>query len=242
MPLSKDDLQKLRKNFTWPDTKPDFSEVDWILDGGGRHLVYNKIDKDTPFLIIEIGSFLGSSIKFWLNKSANIYVIAIDPWEDGWPEGYAKKHKRYDVAKQFSRKDGLYMTFLSSLWQHKKQIFPIRGKSPDKLYEIAKIGIEPDLLYFDSDKVGDDIKIAHSLFPNAIIAGDDWTWGINDGYPIRNAVKEFIKENNYNVVSDKATWVIKKTKLNFKEKFYNTSNKMRDLLRIIKNLILRQGQ
>lgn len=234
MPLSNESIVKLRKHFSWPQNKPDFNEVEWQLDGGGKHLVCNQITVDKPFLIIEIGSFLGSSIKIWLNKSPNVYVISIDPWEDGWPEDYAKEHGRDNVGLQFSRKDGLYMTFLSSLWEYKNQIFPVRGKSPDKLYELSEMGIEPDLLYFDSDKVGDDIQIAHELFPNAIITGDDWSWGINEGYPIRKAVKTFIKNNNYKVVSYKATWIIKQSQLSFKEKYYNVVNLARDLVRKIK--------
>jgi len=237
MPLSKGNLQILKQNFQWPSSKPSFQEVNWVLDGGGRHLVSKKIDRELPFLIIEIGSFLGSSIKTWLKNSPNTYVIAIDPWQDGWPEEYAKKHGRDDVAKQFSKKNGLYNTFISSLWEYKEQIFPVRGRSPEKLYDIAELGIVPDLIYFDAEKDGNDIEVAHKLFPDAIIAGDDWTWGIAKGYPIRKAVESFTKKNDYMVVSDRATWILKKNNLSVRDRLYNILNKFRDYVRIIKNYL-----
>lgn len=235
MPVSEEDLQKIKNNFQWPESRPDFNPVSWILDGGGRHIILEKINKNDNFLIIEIGSFLGSSSKLWSDYSENVYVIAIDPWEDGWPEQYAKKHGRYEVAKQFSRKNGLYMTFLSSLWEYRHKIFPLRGKSPDVFNDIAKLNLKPDLMYFDAEKDGMDIEVAHKLFPDAIIAGDDWTWGIDEGYPIRKAVRSFIKKYKYNVATNKATWIIKKTNLNFKDRFYNLLNNARDLARKFKS-------
>jgi hypothetical protein len=101
------------------------------------------------------------------------------------------------------------MTFLSTMWQYRDRLFPVRGESPQKLYELAELGIEPDLIFFDSNKTGEDIEVAHSLFPHAILTGDDWTWGSEEqGYPIQAPVKTFASSHNYRLITRAATWVL----------------------------------
>jgi len=223
--------------YPWPQRRPDFKQEEWLLDGGGKDLVLSRIRRDRKFLIIEIGSFLGSSIKIWLNASPNVYVIAIDPWEGEWWIDYAKTHGRYQLAEQFSRDDGPYLTFLVSLWEYKGRLFPVRGKSPDKLYELAKLAITPDLIYFDSDKMGADIEVAHRLFPGTILTGDDWTWGIEQGYPIRAPVNEFCKNHGYKLITKKATFVLSKNPLKLSEHLCNINSRMRDIARALKRVV-----
>ncbi len=84
MPLSQQDIQVLNENYPWPRARPEFDPAEWKLDGGGKRLVLRHIAESDPFLIVEIGVFLGSSVKQWLAVSPNVRVIAIDPWEGGW--------------------------------------------------------------------------------------------------------------------------------------------------------------
>ena len=238
MPVSNENIQLLSDKYPWPQNQPEVDPVEWVLDGGGKKLVFNRIQKDNPFLIVEIGSFLGSSLKQWLEYSPNVYVIAIDPWEGEWWAEYAQKHGRENLVKQLSEDNGPYMTFLSSQWKYRDRIFPVRGMSPEKLYEIADLGIQPDLVYFDSDKVGGDIEIAHTLFPNAILTGDDWTWGVGEGYPIRKTAKSFAKKYGYKIVADRATWALKKPTLSLQEKINNLMSFVRDIIRGLKQIVL----
>jgi hypothetical protein len=204
-----DDFEKLRSKYPWPVQRPDVNPTEWSLDGGGRELVSNRIPQQENFLIIEVGVFLGSSVKKWLAVSPKAHVIAIDPWEGMWWADYAAKNGRQELVEQFKKEDGPYLTFLSSLWEHKERVFPVRGVSPNKLYEIAELGVQPDLIYFDSDKSGDDIEAAHQLFPSAILTGDDWTWpGPDMEFPIRKAVRKFAKKHGYFVRSHNATWIV----------------------------------
>ena len=238
MSLTDKDIQVLSAKYDWPKLQPDFSPAEWVLDGGGKNLIINKICKDRPFLIIEIGCFLGSSIKKWLAVSPNVYVIAIDPWEGEWWVDYARKHRRDILIEQFSRENGAYLTFLSSLWEYRKRLFPVRGKSPEKLYELTELDIQPDLIYFDSDKIGADIEIAYQLFPDAILTGDDWTWGIEQGYPIRKAVRAFAKDHHgYHIVSNRATWVLSQAPLKLTERLYITTTFARDFVRALRRLV-----
>jgi hypothetical protein len=230
--LSTQEIQLLREKYPWPENKPAYEPVEWALDGGGRELIKKNIDTTRPFLIVEIGSFLGSSIKKWLATSSNVYVAAIDPWEGDWWVEYPKKHGRHELIELFSKENGPYFTFLSSLWDQRERIFPIRGTSPEKLYELANLGIEPDMIYLDSDKTGVEIEIAHELFPNALITGDDWTWGIAQGYPIRKAAKKFVETyQEFHIISHRATWVITKEPITLPEYFYLIESSLRDILR-----------
>jgi hypothetical protein len=237
MPLTVEDIQILKATYPWPQKRPDFRPEHWLLDGGGKDLILSRIGRGATFLILEIGSFLGSSIKIWLNASPNVYVIAIDPWEGEWWIEYAKTHGRHQLAEQFSWNNGPYLTFLSSLWDYQDRLFPVQGKSPDKLYELENLGIIPDLIYFDSDKTGVDIEIAHQLFPDALLTGDDWTWGIEQGYPIRVPVNEFCRNNGYKVIAKKATFILSKCPLKLSEHLCNTTSRLRDIARELKRIL-----
>lgn len=237
MPLTDKHIQVLSAKYAWPQVQPDFNPAEWVLDGGGKNLIVNKICKDRPFLIIEIGCFLGSSIKKWLAVSPNVYVIAIDPWEGEWWADYARTHGRDELIDQFSRENGPYLTFLSSLWEYKERLFPVRGISPEKLYELAGLAIQPDLIYFDSDKTGVDLEVAYQLFPEAILTGDDWSWGQEQGYPIRKAVRTFAKDRHgYQIVSNRATWKLEQGPLKLSERIYILMNFARDFVRALKRL------
>jgi hypothetical protein len=59
----------------------------------------------------------------------------------------------------------------------------------DALRELARFGVEPDLVYIDADHgyeaVKADIECVTELFPRAVVVGDDWSW---DG--VRQAATE----------------------------------------------------
>lgn len=231
--ISQGDLEKLRAKFPWPEQPPNVKPAKWELDGGGRELVLNKIPKEGNFLIVEIGVFLGSSLRQWLGASEGVHVIAIDPWEGEWWADYAAERGRNELVEQFKLKDGPYLTFLSSLWEQRNRIFPARGFSPAKLYELAKVGVQPHLIYFDSNKTGDDLEIAHKLFPSAIITGDDWTWG-GPEYPIRKAVREFADKHGFYVRSHNATWVLSKDAYSTTDYVNKGIESFKDLIRMMR--------
>ncbi len=236
MPITENEVHTLSAEYPWPVVRPTFSPADWMLDGGGKELIFARIGKGESFLVLEIGAFLGSSVKQWLAVSPNVYVIAIDPWEGDWWVDYARKNGRNSLAEQFAREDGPYLTFLSSLWKFKERLFPVRGKSPEKLYELANLGVKPDLVYFDSNKTGDDIDVVHQLFPDAILTGDDWTWGLEQGYPIRASVRKFAHKHNFKIVSDRATWVLMQRSLKISERVMNLTSFARDQARALRKV------
>jgi len=73
---------------------------------------------------------------------------------------------------------------------------------------LAAVGVRPDLIYFDSNKVLDDLRVCRELFPAAILCGDDWTWGKDQGYPVQVAVNDFCHRYGLTVTARRATWII----------------------------------
>jgi hypothetical protein len=190
------------------------------LDGGGRELVTSLIREREVDLMIEIGSFLcGSSIQ-WLRARSSLKVIGVDPWS----ANFAQILERYQGNPAFDpcfsaiadrgefidsvRTHGPYASALANVRDFADRFVPVRALSPQVLDEIASLGADPQLIYFDSNKLLDDLHVAHRLFPRAILAGDDWTWGAEQGYPVRTAVGEFCRQTGMRVKSVRATWAL----------------------------------
>ena len=85
---------------------------------------------------------------------------------------------------------------------------PIRGVSPDKLYELRDLGVVPELIYIDSDKHGADLEACHELFPECVICGDDWTWKPAEDYPVRKVVRAFAEKHEFEVKDLNGTWLL----------------------------------
>jgi hypothetical protein len=200
-------LSALRQRYPWPTIRPAVPPIDWSLDGGGRRLVADAIAHREIRLVLEIGAFLGGSTKLWLAASPNVTVIALDPWEGSWAN-FAIVSGKPEHADQLGRPEGGYQTFLANLWADRERVVPLRGRSPEKLHELAELGVIPDLVYLDSDKSGVELELCHELFPSAILCGDDWTYGADEGYPIRQPVREFCRRHGRYVRTKMATWII----------------------------------
>lgn len=200
-------LIRLQEQFPWPSERPSVAPVDWALDGGGRELITDAIRKYDLRLILEVGVFLGGSVKTWLEASPDVVVLAVDPWQPPW--GHVARHfGRPEVAEQLDRDNGPYETFLASLWEYRDRVIPIRGYSPDVLYEIASAGIKPQLLYLDADKLGREMEISSKLFPGILISGDDWLHRDEAGFPIRKPVRQFCRSHSKRLRINRHTWLI----------------------------------
>ncbi|WP_442510084.1 hypothetical protein SH528x_001690 [Novipirellula sp. SH528] len=204
-------MKLLRQRYPWPIERPDFDPIDWSMDGGGRWMVTEKIRRKDMSLVLEIGSFLGGSIRDWLAASPTVNVVAVDPWPASWDLAtYAREnHQCERVAKQLGRENGFYQTFLTNLWDNQDRVIPVKEYSPAILYELSSMGLEPDLIYLDSDKVGTEIELCRELFPNAIMTGDDWCWTNADGEcSIRQPVYDFCEKHGRYLKVERATWII----------------------------------
>ncbi len=190
------------------------------LDGGGRDIIISAIEEFSVNLMLEIGCFLCGSTIQWLESQKKLKVIGIDPWA----VDFATILERYNGNPVFEpcffkiedrerfinsvRINGSYASSIANVSQYKERFIPVQAYSPQVLYELKKLGIKPQLIYFDSTKLMDDLSVCSELFPDAILSGDDWTWGEEQGFPVQKAVNEFCELNNLSVISKRATWII----------------------------------
>ncbi len=209
-------LELLRSTFSWPQQAPRAQQVDWCLDAGGKHLVERIIRSKSHPIVLEIGSFVGGSAKRWLECSPNVTVICVDPWAFETPlRDFARRQGQTAATiRQLEQPDGVLQTFLANLWSHRQRVIPIRGRSPEALFWIDEHWVQPDVIYLDADKSGSELEVCRQLFPQARITGDDWWYGRDrwsnpdDGYPIRQPVREFCRKHGCYLRTDKSTWVI----------------------------------
>ena len=219
--MNQDAFKKLQSETTWPDLT-DVTPWDYTLGGGGRHLVDEVIIESKAKLLLEIGCFMCSSTRRWLNTHSELHVIGIDPWDDGLIEqvgryvgrpNLTRKYPDIEMQQQFLRDvetQKPYPTALANVLAFKDRFIPVQGYSPDKLYELKEMGIAPDVIYIDCNKKPDELEVSHKLWPDAHITGDDWHWSRTKGYPMRQIVYAFAEKNGFTVEAERATWVLKR--------------------------------
>lgn len=205
-------MEILKEMYHWPEKKPSVLQDSHSLFG--NHKQMKRILSNDMRIIIELGSWLGASTRFILNNAPNATVIAIDHWKG------STEHQK-DMAIYYSdvyakRLKTLYETFLINCWTYKNRLIPLRATTLQGLQIIYNLGIVPDLVYVDAshdfDSVLKDLEKIYSCFPSTLIIGDDWEWDKmkNDHYPVRRAVKFFLKKYGFEVVFEKNFWMIVK--------------------------------
>jgi hypothetical protein len=201
-------LESLRLRFPWPTDRPAVQRIEWSLDFGGRHLIADAIRNRRMRLVLEVGAFLGGSVRTWLEASPSVTIIAVDTWN--WlphfdalcPNGSSA------ILAQLKKPDGFYHTFLTNLWPFKERVIPIRSRSPEIMHELVNLGVLPDLIYLDADKTGHELELGREYFPKALLGGDDWWYGRERGYPIRAAVQDYCKRHGAWIRRVKHTWIL----------------------------------
>ncbi len=165
----------------WPDDRPDVPAVDWGWGVEGAELLSELVDPEFS-VILEIGSLLGGSARFWAGLCPGATVLCVDPWMDAAQVSDRPFLEHVPELKDVvvGRVDGMYDVFLASNWELRDRIIPLRGFSPDRLASVHAAGVQPDVVYIDGSHVYEDViadlTTARALFPDALICGDDYDW------------------------------------------------------------------
>lgn len=219
-------FEDLKKHVTIPTTD-GIESFFYPVDGGGRDLVTDVIAAIDQPLMVEIGAFLCGSTIQWLEASSSLRLIAVDPWAEKEPGAVAGTLKKYHQNPVFDptfkhikdvdgfiesvRKHGFFLSAVANLRPYRERAVAWRGRSPEALLQLReKWKISPDIVYIDANKEANDLKQAHEIWPDAILCGDDWTWGKHLGYPMQKVVIEFASEHGFEIESRRATWLLKK--------------------------------
>jgi len=137
---------------------------------GQNRIQIRRLCNAQSTILIDGGTWLGLSAYNILVAAPKATVICIDHWRG------SLEHQSAQFADQLST---LYETCLVNLWNFRDRVIPLRADSIEGLKEIARLAIEPNMIYVDwshdAQSVCCDLLAARHLFPRAILLGDDWT-------------------------------------------------------------------
>lgn len=238
-------LRRINEKYPWPEARPAAEPVPWSMDYGGRELITDLFPSRQLSVVIELGSFVGGSARQWLEAGPQVAVICIDPWPDS--VGRTPFVETHPVGgrfrRQFHEPDGLYHSFLSTMWDVQDRVVAVRGGAMKKLPELRALGVVPDLIYIDTDKTGSEIALCDELFPEALIAGDDWNWSDGHGFPVREPARESARKRHRTLKTYWNTWLIDDRPWTIRERLNRLRLSPRSILQVCRALILRsKGQ
>jgi hypothetical protein len=210
-------LEALRRDNPWPELPEGVDPFYLSLDDGGRHLVIDVIRERGVTLMLEIGCFLCGSTRQWLDSSPDLEVIGVDPWDGNWStyvrnktaEGHPIFAALEDTVADTIQRYGNYCLALNNIRDERHRFIPVRQPSPAALHYLRRRGIQPQLIYIDAFKSDKDLRVAHDLFPSAILCGDDWNWSDENGrFRMREHVERFADEQGFTIEAEEATWLL----------------------------------
>jgi hypothetical protein len=208
----------------WPDLRELEGQPPylWSLDGGGRELITGLIRGINATTMLEIGSFLGGSAISWLESDPTLILIVADPWDwdcASWlrviiaspPEWIQDKGLLERLVPPIE-KHGMFKIALHNLRKYRDRLIPLKMRA-EQAYRYVSVFGEPDIIYIDANKERQDYVLAHEIFPNSIISGDDWEWTNDKGIMVvRDYVSEVAKLRGCRVVARRATWILEPTR------------------------------
>lgn len=192
-------LQQLAQLFPWPSERPDVAmptqHLGWL--GDGVESMLKRELSGGKKLVVELGAWLGLSTRHIADALPQGRVITIDHWE-GSPEHHSKPQWR-DMLPQ------LYDMFLTSCWEYRDRIQPIKRSTIEGLRQIAECGLQPELIFIDADHryeaVLADLRESRRLFPQATLIGDDY-----DDPGTQRAVQEFARDQGLSIETAGEQW------------------------------------
>lgn len=212
-------MPALRRDNPWPELPEDVEPFYLSLDGGGRSLITDLIRDHGVTLMLEVGCFLCGSTRQWLDASADLVIIGVDPWDGNWSVYVRAKvedgNPMMDTLEDPEAtavtllRHGNFALALNNIRDQRHRFIPVRQRSPEALHYLRRRQIVPELIYIDALKSDEDLWVAHELFPRSILCGDDWTWRDEDGrFRMREHVEAFAAEKGFDVSAQGASWLV----------------------------------
>lgn len=182
----------------FPYVKPDVPSSDqgWLVNNV-KGVLEKFLNEDTK-VIIELGSWLGTSTRFMLDCAPNAIVYAVDHWRGSYGH-------RIDLecSKMLPH---LLDTFIVNCWDYQDRIWIVKTCTVLGLHALMEENVRPDLIYIDAghefNSVYLDILYSLRFFPNAQLVGDDYA----PGCELEMAVKELATEFNKTACFNAPAW------------------------------------
>lgn len=192
----------LAHKYAWPDFVPNVPPDDHGWFGECNEYVLSLLLGDETKVVLELGSWLGKSTRFILEKAPNAEVIAVDHW-------LGTKQITDDAPDCAAKLPLLYETFLANCQKYKSRLIPMRRNTVEAMDEIFRMGIRPNVIYLDAahdyDSAKADLKKIGECFPEALLAGDDFSpkW---DG--VMRAVWQYAEDGCRGMVFASHAWAM----------------------------------
>lgn len=225
-------LTALRRDNPWPlfpeqNHPPFYLALDAGGDGGREIILRQLVERDVR-LMVEVGCFLGGSSLQWLQAKSDLTVIGVDPWDGNWAAYITNmlthptmsrhaEHLADAEVKRISsllRDYGNYAVALNNLRDYRDRFIPVRRFSPEALHYLHGRDIKLELIYIDAFKHRADLDVAYSLYPDAILCGDDWLWPDESGrFVMQDAIKDFAADHGFEIEAKRQSWVLHRRQL-----------------------------
>jgi len=172
--MTRDPIRLLKSLFPWPAEKPNVSERHERWFNRRKQILLRKVVPRDAKLVVELGSWLGDSTRWFCEWCPDATVVAVDTWL-GSAEHLLKKRSLLPV---------LHDTFLANCWQYRDRLIPFRNTSLAALNFLHELRLYPNVIYFDSD------HSKHGLFAELVTATDHWLDSVfvGDDYEEGNSV------------------------------------------------------
>lgn len=163
------------------------------LESNSRTLFLKKMPRSS--LCAEIGVWKGDFSQQIQTLTSPKKLHLIDPWE--FQSEFPDRMYGGYVAKNQLDMDNIYEG-VRKRFNNYPNVLLHRGKSEKVLQEFEDAYF--DWVYIDGNHyyeyVLNDLRLCLSkVKPGGTIAGDDYKWGEKEGFPVKRAVRDFIKEN-----------------------------------------------
>lgn len=204
---------ELWERYPWPDSRP-FEGVPTVgRNSSGFDLILDAVRaRQEPTVIMEIGAEFGGSTRRFL-ELPDTWVVSVDPWPDTYGSGSFPELDSY-----LDRPDAMFDVFRSLCWDLRDRIATVREFSPLGPRVVYDAGVKVDFVYVDGDHRYDavfrDLTVAKTLFPQAVICGDDWCLkSLHPKYegmyrPVRRALASWGAFHGLHVESSHNSWMI----------------------------------
>lgn len=194
-------------------------EIDRIIAASAAHAE----KKHRPYVMMEVGVFLGKSMARWLTTHRNVYAIGIDPFDGPDPMNSKVKDVPLQWRQQFghpnfNRHFAEYVIRKESGDLSASRHVTVTGFSPEAATPVLA-SLKIDLFYIDArphtgptasaDYWNESLSSFHAHNPDAIIAGDDWQIWYCPQLQI-DSLKAFAKESGMDLAHNDRTWFMAK--------------------------------
>jgi len=196
----------------WPATAPDVPEdLQGFFDAENVASLRRAfaLAPTTSPLVLELGTWKGTSAHWMLSTYPGARVICVDCWTPATT--YAAMKGTWDwLAKE----PHVYETCQRNLWPFRDRCVLIRAQTVEGLARVAAAGLVPDLVYVDAghsyEDVSADVRGTLERFPAArtdrtepgpVILGDDYNQA-----PVRMAVDEIAPQFHCLVANERSVW------------------------------------